>query len=104
MPQSYRGQLLSNYFAFIGVRNKVVVLTARWPPFPLFPLSLLLGGVNQDGWEEADMWAQPKHSKGNQSIQTFVRFEVLTAANMKMGLSSGLCRNHCPGDGGSKQL
>jgi hypothetical protein len=23
---------------------------------------------------------------------------------MKMGLSSGLCRNHCPGDGGSKQL
>jgi hypothetical protein len=38
VPQSYRGQHLSNHFKLIGVRNKVMILIARWPPFPLSPL------------------------------------------------------------------
>jgi hypothetical protein len=42
-PHSYRGQHLSNHFILIGVRNKVVVLIARWPPLPLPPLRLLIG-------------------------------------------------------------
>jgi hypothetical protein len=39
-PQSYREQHLSNHFKLIGVRNKLVVLIARWPPFPLSTLHI----------------------------------------------------------------
>jgi hypothetical protein len=35
IPQSYRGQHLSNHFKLIGVRKKVVVLIALSPPFSL---------------------------------------------------------------------
>jgi hypothetical protein len=54
-PQSYRGQRLSNHFKFIGVRNKVAVLIAHWPPFPYLPYKILVGSFKaRDLLEDLD--------------------------------------------------